>query len=426
LYQVNRERLPNGLRLVTVELPHLHSVSVVMYAKVGSRYEPPADNGLSHFLEHMLFRGTARLPDAYALNHAIEALGGTLYAETGRDYSLYQIKLHPESLLEGIGLFGEIFGAPSFSDIEVERRIILEEMLEDIDDQGRLVNIDDLARQIIWPGHPLGQRITGPVENVERFGDADLRRHFARFYGARNMVLCVAGALEHTQVLPALERAFSGLVPGEEQIAEPPDERQAAPQFLHVDDEGAQTHVQILFRGLPEAAPEYPALLLLARVIDDGMSTRLHRRLADELGLCYYVRGDVEHLVDTGLYEIDATCGHDHLARLVEEGLAVLTRLREEPPSLAELDKARRRYRWDLEATQDDPDSMAGWQGGTSLFYPPTTFEEKMARLQAVTPDAVREVARQIFRPERLTVVCVGRTGKRRIAQVEAIVKAFS
>src|SRR5579871_6134569 len=102
------ETLPNGLRVATVELPHLHSVSVVMYAKVGSRYESPRDNGLSHFLEHMLFRGTARLPDAFQLSWAIEALGGTLYAETGRDYSLYRISLHPESLVEGIKLFGEI------------------------------------------------------------------------------------------------------------------------------------------------------------------------------------------------------------------------------------------------------------------------------------------------------------------------------
>jgi predicted Zn-dependent peptidase len=310
LYQRHSQRFPSGLRQVTVELPHLHSVSVVMYAKVGSRYETPADNGLSHFLEHMLFRGTARLPDAYALNHAIEALGGTLYAETGRDYSLYQIKLHPESLEEGIGLFGEIFSTPHFCDLEIERRIILEEMLEDLDDEGRLVNIDDLARQLIWPGHPLGQRITGPVENVERFADADVRRHFTHFYGARNMVLCVSGAVEHARALPWLERAFAGLPAGVERQALPPapDGAQTAPQFLHVDDQGAQTHVQILFRGLPEAAAEYPALLMLGRVIDDGMSTRLHRRLADELGLCYYVRGDVEHLVDTGLYEIDATC----------------------------------------------------------------------------------------------------------------------
>src|SRR5689334_18201877 len=155
----HKDLLGNGLRVVTVELPHLHSASVVMYARVGSRYESPADNGLSHFLEHMLFRGTERLPDAFLLNHAIEALGGTLYAETGRDYSLYQISLHPETLVDGIRLFGEIFCTPSFSDLEVERRIILEEMLEDDDEDGRLINIDDIARATVWPDHPLGYRI---------------------------------------------------------------------------------------------------------------------------------------------------------------------------------------------------------------------------------------------------------------------------
>jgi predicted Zn-dependent peptidase len=110
----------------------------------------------------------------------------------------------------------------------------------------------------------------------------------------------------------------------------------------------------------------------------------------------------------------------------VEEALAVLTRLRLEPPSAAELDKARRRYRWDLEASYDDPDAMAGWLGGTSLFYEPNTLEDKMARLAEVTPEAVSRVAQDIFRRERLTVVCVGRIGKRRVAQVAAIVESFN
>ncbi len=400
-----------------------------MYAKVGSRYESADDNGLSHFLEHMLFRGTERLPDAYALNHAIEALGGTLYAETGRDYSLYQIKLHPESLDGGLQLFGEIFRTPHFSDIEIERRIILEEMLEDTDEDGRLTNIDDLARQLVWPNHPLGQRITGPVENVRRFTPADVRRHFGRHYGARNMILCVAGAVEHAAIRSRLQAAMGALQSGDELRVEAPLETQTAPQFLHVDDDGPQTSIQILFRGLPESAAEYPALLALGRIIDDGMSTRLHRRLADELGLAYYVSGSLEHLVDTGLYEIDATCAHEAVPQLVREALALLTRLRTEPPTDEELEKAKRRHRWDLEASFDDPDAMAGMFGATALFSSqlgqPATFDEKLARLRAVTPDGVREVAQKIFRPERLTVVCVGRTGKKRAAELKTIVESF-
>src|SRR5262249_15436603 len=124
--------------------------------------------------------------------------------------------------------------------------------------------------------------------------------------------------------------------------------------------------------------------------------------------------------------EIDATCGHDQVPRLVKEALALLGRLRDELVTDAELDKARRRYRWDLESSFDDTDAMAGWFGGTSLFYPPTTLEEKVARLQAVTPDSIRQVARLIFRPERLTVACVGRTGKRRVAEVKSIVESFT
>ena len=417
--------LANGLKVVTVELPHLHSASVVMYARVGSRYESARDNGLSHFLEHMLFRGTERLPDAYRLNHAIEALGGTLYAETGRDYSLYQISLHPETLDGGIALFGEIFRAPAFSDLEVERRIILEEMLEDLDEDGRLINVDDIARRAVWPEHPLGYRITGPHENVSRFRGADVRRHFERCYGARNMVLCVSGAVEHAQVIGGVERAMGGIAEGRALEVTAPNGAQDAPRFAFVTHPGSQTSIQILFRGLCEKDADYPSLLALGRVIDDGMSTRLHRRLCDELGLAYYVAGSLEPFVDTGLYEIDGAAGPDNVASLVREALALVARLREEPPLDEELAKARRRYRWDLEHSFDDPDAMAGWWGGTELFFGPSTLEEKLARLERVTPDSVREVARKIFRPERLTVACVGQLSSRRATEVRRIVEGF-
>src|SRR5262249_6943735 len=129
--------------------------------------------------------------------------------------------------------------------------------------------------------------------------------------------------------------------------------------------------------------------------------------------------------VDTGLFEVDATASHEQVPKLAQETLALLAHLRDEPPSVAELEKAKRRYRWDLEASLDDADAMAGWFGGTSLFFRPASFEEKLARLSQVTPESVREVARQIFRPERLTAVCVGRLGKRRAAELKAIVESF-
>lgn len=424
LFTRHKEQLPNGLTVVTVELPHLHSVSLVMYARVGSRYESRDDNGLSHFLEHMLFRGTERLPDAYAVSAAIEALGGTLYAETGRDYSLYQIALHPETLRPGLELFAEIFAQPAFADVEVERRIVLEEMHEDHDDKGRLVNIDDLARLAVWPDHPLGYRITGPYENVERFSAADVRRHFAAHYGARNMVLAISGAVRRDDIADLVARTMGALPSGRACAVTPPPDGQTAPELVYARRTGAQTNVQVLFRAFAETDDDFAALIALGRVVDDGMSTRLHRRVVDELGLAYYVSGALEPFVDAGLYEIDGACVHRHAPALVREAIAVLKRLRDEPPTAAELDKAKRRYRWDLEASCDDPDAMAGWLGGTELFHGPRSLDEKVARVQAVTPDAVQRVAARVCRRDRLTVACVGMLTKRQLDEIRAILDA--
>jgi predicted Zn-dependent peptidase len=424
-YAVHQTTLANGLRTVTVELPHLHSASLVVYAKVGSRYETPRDNGLSHFLEHMLFRGTDRHPSSYALNFAIEELGGTLYAETGRDYSLYQIGLAPDALADGMAILGEIFTHPRFRDIDLERRIIIEELLEDRDEHGREINVSDLARAEMWPRHPLGYPIAGSPENVRRFSSADCRRHFRGFYGAQNLILAVAGPTTHHAVERSAHRCFGKVASGREVVFGSPPEDQTRPRFRYVENPGSQTNVQILFRGLPEAHPDYMALTALLRTLDDGMSTRLHYRACDRLGLAYYVSGSLDPFVDTALVEIDAATAHAKVPALVDLCLDMCDEYRRQAVDGRELDKAKSRYRSDLEASLDDPDTLAGWFGGTRLFYPPLSYGEKAARMDAVTADDVLRVAATVFRPERLAVACVGVLGKRLLAQVGRSLERF-
>ena len=156
--EVAKGRLPNGLDVVTVVTPHLHAAAAGLYVRTGSRYETAKTNGLSHFVEHMLFRGSAGFPSSFALNHAIEERCGMLCGETGRDYSLYQVELHPRELGEVLRIVGDLFTSPLFSDIELERAIVLEEILEDFDERGQRVNIDDVGRADAWPDHPLGDR----------------------------------------------------------------------------------------------------------------------------------------------------------------------------------------------------------------------------------------------------------------------------
>jgi predicted Zn-dependent peptidase len=420
-----KDVLPNGLRLVTVELPHLHSAALVVYAKVGSRYESPGDNGLSHFLEHMLFRGSACHPSSYALNFAIEDLGGTLYAETGRDYSLYQISLDPAHLADGIAILGDIFGAPAFTQLELEREIILEEINEDLDEGGRDVNLDDLARQLAFPGHPLGQKITGPTANVERFDVDDCRRHFGRFYGARNLIFCVAGPVERDAVVRMAAPVLDALPPGERAASEPPGPLGGGPHFAYVEDKAAQTEVQILFRALPESHPDFVALQALGRVLDDGMSTRLHYTLCDQLGLAYYVSSAIEPYHDAALFELEGAAAHGKLNELVGGMLGLLDKLRTEPVSDKELAKAKRRYRFDLAQAFDDANAMAGWFGGTELFYPPPSYEAKVERMEAVTAADIQRAAAHVLQPDGLVVAASGGLSERQKRALEAKVKAW-
>ena len=419
-----RSLLSNGLRLVTIETPHLHTASIALYARVGARYETRKTNGLSHFVEHMLFRGSEQFANSFALNYAIESVGGTLYAETGRDYSLYQIPLHPAELPRGLEIMGDLFATPRFSDIELERQIILEEILEDLDEDGRNVNVDDISRGAVWGNHPLGFPITGPLRNVKRFRTDDVRAHFKEFYGAANMVLCLAGPVQHAVVEKLARQAFARLPRGRraQPLVAPPHKK--GPRFRLVDNDSAQIQVQLVWQGVPDTDPDYLSLSALVRILDDGMSTRLHYQICDQKGLAYNVSGGIEPLHDTALLEIDAACAPAKLPDLLTEALSLVGRFRTERVRDEDLAKAKRRFRGDIEASYDDIDGLSGWYGGTSLFYTPRTHAERLRRFEGVTAEAIMRVANRVLVPGRLTVSAVGPIPAKLEKKVRAIVRA--
>lgn len=422
--RVSTTTLDNGLAVTTVELPHLHTAVCALFVKVGARFEALEDNGLSHFVEHMLFRGTERYPSSLSLNTAIEQLGSTLHAETGRDYTLFQLALEPAHVPAAIDLLGELLGQPRFSEIELERTLILEEINEDYDEQGIEINADDIARGLAFEDHPLGQRIIGPRANVERFAIDDVRRHFARFYGGRNANLCVAGPVEHGAVVEAAGRALSALPPGTraEVTPAPPLETGQKPRLRHVQDAGSQTSLAILFRAIPELDPAYIALVALLRVLDDGMSTRLHYTLADQKGLAYSIHAAIEPLADAALFEIAGATANAKVPALVRELLTLLDGLRRGEITDGELAKARVRYRYETLASIDDAAAMAGWFGGTALYYPPPALSQRLAAMSKITIDEVVGVARQILVPDHLALAAVGTLSRSRLGELRGVV----
>ena len=414
--------LDNGLAVTTVALPHLHTAVCALFIKVGARFESPEDNGLSHFVEHMLFRGTERYPTSLALNTAVERLGSTLHAETGRDYTLFQLALEPVHVPEAIALLGELLGRPRFDDIELERALVLEEINEDYDEQGVEINADDIARGVAFENHPLGQRIIGPRSNVERFSASDVRRHFTTYYGATNANLCVAGPVEHGAVLAAAGKALSAMPAGSRAIVPAAPAHPKGPLFRHVNDAGSQTSLAILFRALPELDPGYVALITLLRVLDDGMSTRLHYTLADQKGLAYSIHAAIEPLADTALFEIAGATANAKVPALMRELFVLLDGLRKGQVNDDELAKARVRYRYETLASLDDAAAMASWFGGTALYYPPQSLSERLGSIAAVTVDDVVRVADQILVPDRLVVAAVGTLSRARLGELRQIV----
>ena len=417
--------LGNGLRVVVAPQPQLHRAHVALYVRVGSRFETPATNGLSHFLEHMLYRGTPTLETAHDVNHAFESLGGYLYAATQTDFGVFSVTAPAESVAETSRLFGDVLAQPTFNDIEIEKAIVCEEILEDLDDEGRQVDADNLSRSLIYPTHPLGYTITGDEKRVRSFDLPMLRTHHARHYNASNSVLAFSGAVDADQAVELAEKWFSRLPKGEPVKTEAPVHTQKKPRLEIVENVSSQTELRVCFRAVPEASEHRPAMDMLMRILDDGMSTRLYHRICDSKGLCYDVGASFDGYEDDGILDFMAGVQHARTSVVTREIIDMLCDLAKAGPSEDEVAKAKRRNAWEMRSTFDSPEDLAGFYAGGLLFDRFETPEARLAANQAVTPKRLREMAELLAQPDRLNVLAVGLLEDGEDDRLEAVVKGF-
>ncbi|MDY7233313.1 M16 family metallopeptidase [Hyalangium rubrum] len=414
-----RDVLPSGLRVVTVETPHLHTALLAVYVRTGSRHEVDANNGVSHFLEHLFFRGSEGWPDTVRMNAAVEEVGGNLNGVTTRDHGYYYTPIHPDHLAVGMDIIGDMLTRPRLTDMEVERQIILEEMLDEVDEKGRDIDIDNLSKRLLFPQHPLSLKIAGTRESVSDLTHAQVLEHFARHYVAGNLVVTAAGRVKHAEVLSLAERAFARLPKGPATTEAAPPDSEPGPRLHFVTHDESQTEFRLNFRTVPEHHEDYPALQIIRRVLDDGLSSRLPFEIVEKRGLAYSLHASLDAFHDTGLFEIDAASAPEKASKVVEEVLRVLGTLCEQEIDPEELARAKRRHRMLLEFSQDSPGELAGWFGGTELFRLPESFSRRADLVDAQTAANVRQVAQRYFNRENLTVVAVGqRKGLKALEQV--------
>lgn len=413
------DRLPNGLRLVTVAMPHLHCAEMLCYVGVGARHEEEETAGVSHFLEHMVFRGTADYPTSLHLEQAFEALGGMVNALTDAETTCFHSRLHPERLAEGAALFASMLRRPLLADLDVERRIILEEALEDYNERGEEINPDTLTARLLWPAHPLSLPTIGTRRSIETLDAVALRRHFERFYAPHNTVIAVAGPMERTAVLAAVTESFADWSgPATPQPLPWQGGAPAGPQQIWVKDSDSQVSLQLAFRLPGRHDPRAMALRLLRRVLSGGGASRLMLRLREQLGLTYNVEANLALFADSGCLAVDLAVAPEKLLTALEEVLKVLADLKRTEMGSDELERVVRGYLYDLDFSRDHTDELAVRYGWGELVGCLRTLEDDRREALGLTTAQLRAVAQELLSTNQLSLAVVGpwRAGDRRAA----------
>lgn len=418
--------LANGLTVGVVHLPHLHQGQLQLFARSGPRFEAPDAVGLSHFCEHMLFRGAGRFATPSDLARALEDVNGHLDAATYRDFTTLTTPYAPGGLSRALAVLQAVIGQPHFRDLEVERRIVLEEMRELEDDDGAEIDPDNLARALLFEGHPLGRRIDGARAVVGRFTRRDVAAHHRRCFGARNMALVVAGPERPAAVIGAVRRQLGHWPAGQRlPLGELPGLPRRAPRLRHVRHDGSQTEVRFCFRTPGERDPQAVALLLGRRVLDDGMGSRLPAELVDRRGLAYELWADLDLAADVGVFDFGALIEHRKVARTVRAMLDAVVQLAQDGPTVDELRRAKQRALWSFASAVDLPAALADWVGRGLLFDLDTDVDLVAARIRAVRPRQVRDALRAVIDPASLCLVAVGRPGRRELSALRRTLRAL-
>ncbi len=401
--------LSNGLKVGLWPLQHLHSVGVGLYCRVGSRYEAPEVSGISHFLEHILFRGNAHYATSYAMNRDFESWGGSINGYTTREYTYFYGRVHPTFCKEALSFMAELGREPRFSEVETERAIILEERLEDVDEDGLDIDIDDISWRSYWGDHPLAQKIIGTPQALRSITEAQLREHFARFFCGENLAVCVTGRFEVDEIMPVLEAEFGSLPKGQRISAAPvprPFAPQQQPAFVTHDD--TQIALQLSFPGPGPKDPDYPAFLLLERILDDGMSSRLWRRIVEEMGLCYDLWAQLDVNYDFCMLEIGAQVATEKAVQLVETLYQELILLRDQGPTDDELALARRRLRFGREFALDQSETMNEYLGVAILYENYVPIEIRLRQLEAVSTEDMKAFLRTLLSKNTQLFAAIG------------------
>ncbi len=404
---IQRQVLPNGLVVVTETMPHVRSVSVGVWVRTGSRSEPAAHNGLAHFLEHMVFKGTERR-SAEEIARSMDSVGGMLDAFTAKELTCFNAKVLDEHLPIAFDVISDLILRPLFApaDIEKEKQVVLEEIKMDMDSPEHVLH--ELFTQGFWPNHPLGRPILGTPETVRAFSAEALFAYHRSWFAPDRLVLTAAGNVAHERVLELAEREFSA-VPPAGPIANPQAPQAEAPIRFEKMRDLEQVHLCLGVPSYPLAHKRRFAIAVLNNLLGGGMSSRLFQNIREKLGLVYAVFSELTPYSDAGMLSVYAATALETTGQVVDLVVREFRAMKESPVSVEELRRAKDHLKGSimlsLESTSARMSNLARQELYFDRFY---SLDEILLSIEAVTREEVHAIASEFFQPEQIAITVLG------------------
>jgi predicted Zn-dependent peptidase len=406
---LHRTVLPNGLTVLSEHMPGVRSIAFGVWVRAASVHEPRDRMGVSHLLEHMVFKGTpSRSAKDIALS--LETLGGALDAYTAREHTSYQARVLDEHLHHAADVIADLVFRPLLraEDLKLERRVVLEEisMVEDTPDD----LVFELHNEALWGQHPYGYSILGTRDTVSALGVRELRELHERAYHPPQLIVAAAGNVQHDGLVDALERTGWAAIPrGDATPLSAPAPVAASPGYRHVAKEAAQTHIVY---GSPMMAHGHPlryAAVLVSTVLGAGMSSRLFQRVREELGLAYSVYTFQSFHADTGVHGVYVGTAPDTATDAAQAIREELSRVAADGLTAAEVESGKSQLKGQSTLSLESVSSRMYRAAGVDLYGEPyRTLDQLLAEIDAITEEQVRTVCRDYFSPDAQTVVSLG------------------
>ncbi len=406
----------NGLRVVTVPMKDNPTVTVLVLVGTGSDYESKRVNGISHFLEHMCFKGTEKRPSPQSISHELDALGAQYNAFTDHQMTGYYAKADSKHFKTIFDVVSDIYLNSTFptSEIEKEKGVIVEEinMYEDMPQR----HVQDMFQEALYGDQPAGWNIAGTKEMVRAMTRDDFIAYKNAHYVASGTVIVVAGSVTKSEVEREVAKHFSGIPKTKKGTKVKTKDSQTKPKILLKHKTTDQTHFVLGVRTFNIFNKNNPTLSVLAGILGAGMSSRLFIKLREEMGVAYYVRAYNEASLDYGAFQISAGVNNARTKEVITEILGECTRLTKELVSERELSKVKSFLIGNTKLSLEATDDIANFYGTQELFkHEMKTIEEKARAIAKVTPEEIRTMARKIFQTKHLTLALIGPTTEKSI-----------